>query len=325
MAGVFPGFPAAFDHPCRVDVGLDEGARRLLQNCLSPASWRAYAAGQVNYRRFCERFGLLAVPASRDTIVYYLADQKRSGVAVGTARQRLAAVRHLHLQCGASVTEINSPLVRAALRGYQARGGSITRRSIRPGITVEQLRTLKTALGKSTESPFNQRCLWAACAVAFYGGLRASEYISDQGRGLRRKDIKFASDDSECVLELKIQKNHQFGAPMSVYLPNTGTSTCPVRALRKFCGLRDVGAPDGDALFRTESGAPLSRRQLSAVLKTVLGEGYSTHSLRIGLATGAAAEGVPDTIIQQWEGGAARHIRAMFGDIAGRLARHSVR
>ena len=48
----------------------------------------------------------------------------------------------------------------------------------------------------------------------------------------------------------------------------------------------------------TDSGAPLTRRRVSAMLQETLGSGYSTHSLRIGIATEAAAAGVPDATIQ---------------------------
>ena len=50
-------------------------------------------AGKRITAGFCARFGLSAVPAAADTLVYYRADLQWSGVAVGTARQRLAAVR----------------------------------------------------------------------------------------------------------------------------------------------------------------------------------------------------------------------------------------
>ena len=307
MARAFPGFPARPGHSCAVDSGLAGAARGLLQNCIATASWRAYASGQAHYQRFCERYAIPAVPATADTIVYYLADLKRSGVATGTAKQRLAAVRHLHLRYGMGFPAGSSPLVQAALRGYPARGGG-HERPARRGVTVDQLRALKTGLGTYGSSYFNQRCIWAACAVAFYGGMRASEYLLTRESGLRRTSITFSQDGSECVIELRIQKNRQFGPPVSVHLPATGTSTCPVRALQMYCRLRDERAAGDAALFVLETGAPLTRRSLSTAITKVLGEGYSTHSPRIGLATAAAvAEGVADTTIQmlgRWQSNA---------------------
>ena len=308
MAGAFPGFPADASHPCGANPALVEAARGLLRNCIAPASWRAYTSGQAHYRLFCGRYGLPAVPTSVDTLIYYLADLKRAGVSAGTARQRVAAVRHLHLQNGVAFDAGASGLFRAAMNGFPARGGGQTR-PLRRGVTVTKLRALKTGIAAHSSSYFDQRCLWAACCLAFYGGLRASDYLMTGNRGLQRRSVSFLPDGSGCVIELKIQKNRQFGPPVSVHLPATGTSTCPVRALRLFCDLRDERAAGCEALFVTEVGAPLTRRHLSDVLRTCLGDGHSTHSLRIGLATAAAAAGVHDSTIQllgRWQSDAYR-------------------
>ena len=195
----FPGFPVVAGHPCTSDRGLRGSARGLLLNSLAPASWRAYAAGQSRYRVFCARFGLPLVPASVVTLVFFLADLERSGVGAATARQRLAAVRHLHIQCGASFAAGDDPLVSAAVRGFQQRGAGQTR-TPRRGVTIDQLRAVKTGLGTQVRSYFEQRSIWAACTTAFYGGLRAGDYLQTEfGRGLRRSDLAFASDGSECV------------------------------------------------------------------------------------------------------------------------------
>ena len=100
MTEVFSGFPAEDEHPCGRDPQLASAARCLLRNSLAPASWRAYSGGEASYRRLCGRYGLRPVLAKADTLVYYLADLRRDGVAYGTARQRLAAVRHLHIRSG---------------------------------------------------------------------------------------------------------------------------------------------------------------------------------------------------------------------------------
>ena len=145
MTGIFWEFPATAGHPCEGDTELAAEARQLLQNSLAPSSWRAYAGGEAAYRRFYVRYGLAPVPASADTIIYYLADLRRGGVTLGTSRQRLAAVRHLHTRCGAAFGVGADPLVRAAIRGFPVRGDGGARQ-VRY-ITVNQLRTLKTALG----------------------------------------------------------------------------------------------------------------------------------------------------------------------------------
>ena len=295
----FPGFPVNGRHPCVYDPVLSQAARHLLHNSLAPASWRAYRGGGEAFLRFCEHHGLAALPADPDTVVFFLASLKQTGVAAGTARQRLAAVGHLHRRWGLDFTAGRHPFVRAAVRGFPARGVAGARPP-RRGITVDHLRVLKNSLGDSGMSYFSQRSIWAACCVGFYGGLRASDYLrTAPGRGLNRSDIRFAADGTSCACRLRVQKTRQSGPPEVIHLPATGTSTCPVRALRLYCGQRDGRASEADALFITDDGAPLSRRTLSDVLRRRFGSGFSTHSLRIGIATEAARVGVTESTIQR--------------------------
>jgi len=75
---------------------------------------------------------------------------------------------------------------------------------------------------------------------------------------------------------------------------------CAVDAVLGYLVLR--GNSDGP-LFLLQSGMPLSRSRLSSWLRTILeGAGipgnYSSHSFRIGAATVAARNGIPDHLIQ---------------------------
>ena len=53
------------------------------------------------------------------------------------------------------------------------------------------------------------------------------------------------------------------------------------------------------SLFVLDSGALLSRRRLNGILRLALGPGFSSHSLRIGLATAAAAARVADPVLRR--------------------------
>ena len=78
-----------------------------------------------------------------------------------------------------------------------------------------------------------------------------------------------------------------------------GDSYVSRKAMWFYCRARDTRRTAAMPLFLLESGAPLTRRRLNGVLRDALGEGFSSHSLRIGLATSAAAAGVPDDVIQR--------------------------
>ena len=297
MGSEYPGFPRGGVHPCESDVHLVKVTRSLLQNSIAPATRRAYGTGQRCFIDFCRRYGLIAVPATEATITFFIGHLKRAGLTVSTARQSLAAVRRLHLQHGCPLPSDPPPYVAAAIRGFETRGSQPTVFR-RRALTVQQLRLLKTRLTALLTRPMDQRCVWAACTLGFYAGLRSSEYlVTGSGRGARRTDVQFT--ETGLRLRVSIQKNKQHGPATYIELPATETSTCPVRAMRYYCQARDAARPSSSALFVMESGARLTRWRLNGILRQSLGQGFSSHSLRIGLATSAAAAGVADNVLQR--------------------------
>ena len=105
--------------------------------------------------------------------------------------------------------------------------------------------------------------------------------------------------DTNCRLRLRIQKTRQHEPPVHVTVPATGTSTCPVRAMADYCQARDMIQTPDQPLFFLERGRSLSRQRLNDILRHTLGAGFSSHSLRTGLATTAAAAGVSEDVLQQ--------------------------
>ena len=60
---------------------------------------------------------------------------------------------------------------------------------------MHHLRTLKHRLAALLPSVWDQRCVWAACTLGFYGAMRSGEYLlADARRGARREDVQFTSD-----------------------------------------------------------------------------------------------------------------------------------
>ena len=90
------------------------------------------------------------------------------------------------------------------------------------------------------------------------------------------------------------------GCDIYRYMGRGEGSVCPIRALGDFLALR--GASEGP-LFTLSDGRPLTRRQLSSTVQSILHSAgytgsYSGHSFRIGAATTAATRGVPDHLIK---------------------------
>ena len=93
-----------------------------------------------------------------------------------------------------------------------------------------------------------------------------------------------------------------------VLIGATGTSTCPVRAMRKYLG--EHPHRHSGPLFTLTSGKFLTRRNVSDVTKTLLSmagidpTSYSSHSYRIGAATSAAAAGLLVKTLGRWRSSA---------------------
>ncbi len=103
-------------------------------------------------------------------------------------------------------------------------------------------------------------------------------------------------------MQLRRSKTDRFGHSVTLVIGPTGTSTCPVAAMRAFLCKRNHSR--NGPLFVLQCGRFLTRRRVSFMLRVLLHSagvdptGYSSHSFRIGAATTAAAAGLPDHLGQ---------------------------
>ncbi|XP_032231616.1 uncharacterized protein LOC116614582 [Nematostella vectensis] len=124
-------------------------------------------------------------------------------------------------------------------------------------------------------------------------------------------------------IHVKASKTDPFRKGTHVFIGRAKPPVCAVEAVLGYPARRG-GAPG--PLFVMESGQPLSRQKLTSWLREILQlEGvpgnYSSHSFRIGAATVAACNGLPDHLIQtlgRWTSGAYRsYIRTPADVLAG--------
>ncbi len=134
-------------------------------------------------------------------------------------------------------------------------------------------------------------------SIAFYAFLRPSEMCSSD-HTLQLSDVEF--HNTQLLVKFKSFKHHT-GAPVTITIPKTSSSVCPVLNLRKFVKLR--GRQPGP-LFCSPIGKPISYKNFSKVLARVVNRSslsgkFAPHSFRIGAATYVATLGYPDHLIQK--------------------------
>ena len=138
--------------------------------------------------------------------------------------------------------------------------------------------------------------LWSAFTTAFYGFLRASEYVN-----LCWNDVTHNED--QMAITLHQSKTDPFRRGLNVHLFKTTSSTCPLKAFKRY---KDsvTNTSANSSLYRTGRFTPLSHSAVTRVIRQLLSQAglnsseYVSHSFRIGAATTAAAADLPAWIIK---------------------------
>jgi integrase len=277
---------------------------------------RVYRTGWAQFTAWCDEHRVRALPAGAETVALYVADLAKSAKPA-TIDLRLAAISAAHRAAGHD-SPTKEEAVRLVRRGVRRTLGT-AQRQVRP-VTVPELRTMVEGLG-TDPAGCRDRALFL---LGFAGALRRSELV-----GLDMDDVTEGSDG--LTVRLRRSKTDQEGAGRTVGIPfGSNPVTCPVRALRAW--LEVSGITEGHAFCPVDRHGHLGTTRLSGnavalVLKRHAGRAgldpkeVAGHSLRAGLATSAAAVGVPERVIAQQTGHKARRC---FAAISGR-ARSSVR
>ena len=136
-----------------------------------------------------------------------------------------------------------------------------------------------------------------------------SDSTFDEASHLAAGDVR-TSDPHYLQVNIKASKTDPFHQGVFVYLGRTNVDVCPVAAVLAYMVIR---GPAPDPFFRFEDGKYLTRGCFVAAVRAALKQSsiddskYSGHSFRIGAATTAAHQGLPDSLIKTlgcWESSA---------------------
>jgi len=290
-----------------------------VKQSVADSSARTFQPGIAVYLSFCHNNCINPLSPSAEDIVLFATDLSHSR-CLSTIRVYLAAVRFHLLSHAASIAELHSPRLTAVLRGLERTQGPA--RLARREITMPDLEVVKAYLERSNYSNHDQAMLWSSITTAFYGLLRASEFLASDAltvepdRTLTWSSI--TATPSVVFIQLKRTKTAQDGHGGTVELRPTSNFLCPVQA---FCAHSDnVGdrAKGDNPVFTFQSGKHLTRDELTRMLRHALQTTtVSSHSLRIGGATNMANCGASEAQVRRagrWRSSACdRYVRQNAG------------
>ena len=308
-------------------------ARRFAEAARSDATLRAYRSDWADFAAWCGSRGLVAMPATPETVALYIASRAEAGpdgadgrptapLKVATLRRRLAAISQAHKLAG-----LESPALRSREPLHSVWAG-VTRalgtapEKVAPALAAdivvmaaacdEAVRLAESLSEPPVSVALRARRDKAMLLVGFAAALRRSELAV-----VRAEHLSYTPEGLRLLIPRS--KSDQEGAGQVVGVAyGDRAGTCPVRAVRSWLGaasraLADQGRPSplSGPVFRSiDRWGRLGHRALTGrsvadvVKRHAAAAGldpslYAGHSLRAGFATTAARAGKPDRAIQK--------------------------
>ena len=262
-------------------AAVEEGARATVLSW-APNTTKSYLAGWNDFTSWCIEHNCPGLPAAPDVVGLYLEDLVETrGKALTTARNRLAAIAAAH-RLGKHPDPVKDPLVKATLKRLAREYGKPRKQA--DGLTSEALAAVKATARiqrvhqgkrrrKETQS---QAAMRAAVDLALLEVMRAGLLRLSEASALRWGDLELHADGSGRLHVLR-SKTDQTPEGTVLYLDPAAVDA--LLAIRPDEAVIDSGA----SVFGL-SARQISRRIKAATKMAGLGEGFSGHSPRVGMA-----------------------------------------
>jgi len=270
-------------------------AQHLAENSRAANTRKAYQSDMDQFRtwRAAQRPPLQALPADPVTVALYLTALVEVRKPP-TIRRRMDSISVVH-QLAGFASPITDAAVQAVWKGIRRTQG--TAPSKKKAARTKVIAALVAPLGAGLSDVRDRALL----LMGFAGALRRSELVA-----LDVRDV--SEDDDGLIVTLHRSKADQEGRGEIRGLPyGSRPATCPVRAWRAWIAASDI--TDG-AAFRAVSRhgllstTRLSDRAVANMIKRRASEAgltgdFAGHSLRVGFATEAYAQGTPELTIMR--------------------------
>jgi len=263
-----------------------EAIAAALERSRRPATRRAYACAWNQFRTWAEAEGLESLPSDPVVVAAYLAQRAADGLSVASLELDRKAIGHYHRKAGLP-SPTSSEGVRqtlAGLRNQAADRGEEPRQA--RALTAERMEAIRRTAHEPRSGPT--------------GRTESVELARRRGD----MDVAIASVMRDALLRRSAASELRWGAVM--FRPD-GTARVTVRRSKtnRASAMLYVGHEAAEALRRVRPGnaAPTARvfglrsgqaisNRLAAMARAAgLGEGFSGHSPRVGMARDLTAAG----------------------------------
>ena len=271
---------------------------KLLCQTLAPSTLKSYKGAFQAYLTFCQIHNLKALPLHETNIMLYVTSIAKSSVS--KVKIHISSMKHF---AALLVGQHKPPFPRLYMLVRSIKRQS-KKSPKRIPVTLNRLKAIHTHLASKSWSFADKIMLWAAVTTAFFGFLRSSEYCSPQTKKfdpettLCFEDITYKHPN--IYINIKASKTDPFREGCTICLSPSYADVCPVQNLLSYINSHPYKS---GPLFTYADQTLLTRRRLNALLKDAIPSSpkapVSSHSLRIGAATTAAAAGFPRWLIQQ--------------------------
>ena len=285
--------PTALKGPVNLPEHYMEAILAAVQESRRPATRKAYAGAWKRFEAWAETEGLEAHPADPLTVAAYLTLRAGKGLSVSSLAMDRKAISYYHRTAGLP-SPTGSEGVRQTLAGLRNRATDRGRNEPRQarGLTEERLdricetaynpRTGPTGRRESAKVTRRRGAVDIALACVMRDGLLRRGEAAE----LRWKDVELRRDGSGRIV---VRHSKTSSASAILFVGRQA-----VEALRKL--RRPDISPDA-RVFGLKCGRSISNRIAAMARAAGLGEGFTGHSPRVGMAQDLTARGLGLTAI----------------------------
>ena len=205
------------------------------QAAYADSTKKTYRSQIKSYFAFCIKFGLVPIPASQETLCYYMTFLSRS-LSSSSIPGYMNVIRIIHLEAGYTNPLDKNWELKLLHRGILRLLGVPPKQKL--PISVEMLLKMSRAIANHPAD----YAFWAACLIAFFGFMRKSTLIPSTdawslGKYIARCDVSCFTLSS-FLITVKNSKTIQFGQRVHTlpFVSCVDSRICPVRALLKHLG-----------------------------------------------------------------------------------------